>query len=62
MQHYGDTARSGTANGFTSTQPTPSPSSTLLRDKYGIANPMAPEDGHDDEAALIAQMNEWRHS
>lgn len=62
MQHYGDTERSGTANGSTSTQPTQSPSSTLLRDKYGIANGMAPDDGLDDEAAQVAEMNAWRHS
>jgi hypothetical protein len=62
MSFYEDTVRNGHANGSTSTSPTPSPNSTLLREKYGIANPMAPDDGLDEEHAMVAEMNAARHS
>lgn len=63
MLHSSDTARDGaTANGIASTPLTPSHGSTLLREKYGIANPMAPDDGLDEEAEMVARMNEGRYS
>lgn len=65
MQHYEVTAPRK-ESGFTSTSMTPSPSSTDWHDKlkrtYGIANPMAPDDGLDEEVEMVARMNEARHS
>lgn len=59
MQHYEATARE--ANGSASTSTTPYNGSTLwadqLRDKYGIAAPMAPDDGRDDEMEYIADAH-----
>lgn len=51
-------------NGFKSTSTTPSNGSTLwedkLRERYGIAQPMAPDDGLDPEEDALVESLSWR--